>query len=222
MGVALQTLNRETGQLDTFELTDRQAEELGLPQDPEVLGCGTMACAYASGDDNVAKITSDVLDARMSYIVMENPQPWAIPVHGVWRLPDERYAILAARAAPLTDDPGLATAIDQLYENVLKLKITDEQWETFRDTTEANIEDDVAAEGATPELEALGMALSLIDEAVKGFARLGMGWLDFHSGNWGIYDDRPVVIDLGLSRPLHAPPVRALERGLRRLGLRPL
>src|SRR5262249_40294525 len=58
--------------------------------------------------------------------------------------------------------------------------------------------------------------IALIDEAVRGFQSLGMSWLDFHGGNWGVLPNgRIVVIDLGLSKPLERPPVeRVAERGV--------
>lgn len=195
------------------QLTERQALALGLPEDPELLGCGMMACAYLSEDGQEAiKFTRDVQDARMSFIVLANPQPWAIRIRGVWRLSDGNYAIAADLADPIrTADPDLADAFDWLWRQAVDQRLTDAGWPNFRDVAQANIEDDVAEHGESEELAARLRALALADEAIAGFGNLGMGWLDFHGGNWGISRGRPVVIDLGLSIPIEAPPAQILS-----------
>jgi hypothetical protein len=206
-------VNPDTDEIVAFaDLNDHQAVALGLPPEPALLGCGQMACAYLSESGHVVKITRDVRDARMSYVVMSNPQPWAIPIRGVWRLPEGFYAITADLADPIDKaDPSLADAFNWVWRQVAEANLPYERWYGFRDITEANLDDDAAdAGGESPLIAERRRALALANDAHEGFAKLGMGWLDFHGGNWGIYGGKPVVIDLGLSNPLEEPPVRAL------------
>jgi len=201
-----------TEEIRAVDLTGRQADALGLPPEPQLLGCGTQACAYlGEAGDEVVKITRDTRDARMSFVVMANPQPWAIPIRGVWRLPDGLYAIVADLADPLhRADPELAAAFDGMWDDVAKQNLDYPAWPNWREIAEMNLDDDAAEQGPTDEIEARKRALALADEAIAGFGKLGMGWLDFHGGNWGVHGGRPVVIDLGLSAPLDEPPVDSL------------
>jgi len=215
-------IDPHTDEPRAVELTDQQAESLGLPSEPQLLGCGTQACAYLGiAEDEVIKITRDSRDARMSFIVMANPQPWAIPIRNVWRLPSGVFAIVADRADPLhSADPQLATAFDQMWAEIAKQNLDYSGWPNYREIAELNLDDDLSEQGETDEIMAKTRALVLADEAITGFGQLGMGWLDFHGGNWGLHGGRPVVIDLGLSAPLDEPPVKVLAetRGIPRIG----
>jgi len=205
----------DTKDIWAVEITDRQAMQLGLPSDPEILGCGTMACAYASEEPGrVVKITKDVRDARMSYIVSENPQPWAVPIYGVWSVGKGLYAIVAQRVIPLREgDPMLAAALDEMWDKARIENLNYGGWSGFREVRLGDIDDEIAEKGSGGDAALRAKAVEITDEAVRGFGTLGMGWLDFHGGNWGIdASGRPVVLDLGLSQPMEQPPVRALER----------
>lgn len=187
------------------KLSNEQLAQLGIdPEDPEELGCGKNACAYATNDpDKVVKFTHDTLDAMTSYVLFNNPARWAIPVYGVYELPKPKnvYVIVAARAEELP--ASWKKAIDAIYKKTKKLDLQPEEWDDFVE--------EVSNGG-------LSDALDVIDEAVTGFRKLGLDWADFHSGNWGMYMGRPVVIDLGLTSAYERPPVKMLnEMGMREI-----
>lgn len=197
------------------ELNPEQAEVLGIGHDVELLGCGQMACAYGVSADRVVKLTKDTRDAMASYILSNLPQAgrgWAIPIKAVYRLekPKNYFAIVAERAEPIPRD--LAEAIDWIYELAGQHKRTVlHDWPEFIEIACEEISDH-------PQREELTATLAIIDRAVQGFHRLGLEWVDFHSGNFGIYDGDVVVIDLGLSFPADMPPAETLDQvGVERL-----
>lgn len=199
-----------------FHLTDAQADALGLSERADPLGCGLMACAYRVTDDAVVKITRDPRDAAMSYVVMNNPQPWAIPIGGVWSLHDGHFAIAAPYVRTIQSAaPDIARELHAMYDETVRRDMPYSGWKKYREAKTRSFDEDLER-GVDPGwVEDKAHALALASEAVEGFAGLGMEWLDYHGGNWGIYDGRPVVLDLGLSQPFVSPPVRALERARR-------
>lgn len=207
----------ETKRPNLVDLTPSQMDALGLEEDPRVIGCGTQACAYDGGSDRVVKITADPRDAVASWMVAERPQPWAIPVEAVHQLAEGLFAIVVPFAGRIPAD--MAAALDKVYQNAAREQLVPSRWPAFRDSWVANAEDDIR--DGCPEDKALGRAilaaLPFVDEAMLGFRDLGLDWVDFHPGNWGMYGGRPVVIDLGMSKPLDRPPVGVLaERAAHR------
>lgn len=192
----------------SIELTDEQAEELGLTTKSKLLGCGSQACAYLNDDGEVVKFTKDVRDAYASYLVMGLPKrsrEWAIPIDDVYRISGDYYAIVAARARPLTG--RLASAIDDIYDVARKMDTKEEEEDVFYET----LFQDYRMKHDGIDLD----ALDYVQEAVDGFRNMGLDWADWHSGNWGIYDGRPVVIDLGMSAPLKTLPIKQLNESAR-------
>jgi hypothetical protein len=195
------------------ELTEAQADVLALSTASKLLGCGKMACAYAANDGRVVKLTKDTRDALASYIVSNMPtagEGWAIPIRAVYRLEGQKYYVIIADLADPLPSP-IADAIDWVYDEVgnreqelLKVR----PWRSFVSETRAKAEDVSDYDLRESRLAALGA----IERAVEGFHRIGLEWLDFHSGNFGVYRDKLVVIDLGLSYPSETVPAETLAR----------
>lgn len=186
-----------------IKLSNDQADELGINDRSKLLGCGTNACAYVNDDGDVVKLTKDVRDAFASYLIMGMPKSqrkWAIPIYDVYRLPDGYYAIVAAKARPISDK--LANAIDDIYTVAQKMDTQEDEADVFYDT----LFQDYRQQHSGFALD----ALNYVQEAVDGFRNMGLDWADYHSGNWGMYDRRPVVIDLGMSQPLTKLPIPQL------------
>lgn len=199
----------------SIKLTDSQMDKLGFTdEEPETLGCGTQACAYlpSPNSDVIVKITGDERDALAAYMVMQLPggtPHWAIPVHAVYRLPNNKFVIVTTRAEPLPRD--LANAIDEIY-NYADDDVLDD-WEEEYAEAKAHLKREKAKGHETRTSE---KALDAVNEAVMAFRHLGLDWADFHSGNWMMYDGRPVVVDFGMSRNLEDPPVDELNEVLAR------
>lgn len=178
---------------------------------PEKLGCGTQGCAYLPNphSDAIVKITSDIRDALVSYMIKNFPHPpvWTVPVYAVYRLPKNKYAIVTAKADPLTRD--LMNALDEIYEYSYDDEGVLDNWTEEYASAKARL---VRAKIDQTDVAASQLALEVINEAVVGFKNLGLDWADFHSGNWMTYKGRPVVIDFGVSKDTDkTPPVEMSE-----------
>jgi hypothetical protein len=195
------------------EISDEHFDDLGLDADvsgkPILLGCGTQACAYSSsGGKDVVKFTRDWHDALTSWLVMNerSRKGWAIPIKGVYRLRRlpgtdnfDPYVIIAAFAKPISKEFG--DDLNEVYDQAVSAGLGFCDWGDFRGDVTARLKDVEEAGDNTPEkLGRLRETLDIIDNAARGFQRVGMCWVDFHAGNWGMYRGKPVVIDLGMSR----------------------
>lgn len=178
----------------SVSLTDSQLASLGLTDEAEKLGCGRSACAYlpSPSSDSVVKITKDQDDALTAYILTKLvvfPQ-WAIPIYAVYRLPKNSYVVVTAKAEPLPAD--LVEAFDRYYDEVDDDMLND--WYTWYKESQTEMKR-FAAHGE--DVKRYQVALEAINEAIVGLRDIGMDWADFHSGNWMMYNGRPVLVDFG-------------------------
>lgn len=208
----LRSGKKPEGGYRSIKLTDSQMEKLGFSSDekPEVLGCGTQACAYLPNphSDAVVKISKDHRDALAAYMIMNLPggtPQWAIPIHAVYRLPDHTFVLVTTKADPLPED--LADAIDEIYEYAYDDEVLDDWPEEYAEAKAHLKRESAKGENCKVKL----VALEAVNEAVMAFRKLGLDWADFHSGNWMIYNGRPVVVDFGMSVNLDEPPVDELN-----------
>lgn len=191
-------------------VTATQLAVLGFVDDekPLKLGCGMDACAYAAGD-SVVKITKDTRDAITAAIIRSlDPAPlWAIPVRAVYRLSGEIFVLVLARAeVPLPpewsepiDSVFLDTSNEQkwgsggLRPHEWRSRLGYEGW--IRNLDLADLR-----HGKSETRAKLRRAVKTIDEMMRALAELGLDGADFHAGNWGMYQGRPVLLDFGMSR----------------------
>jgi hypothetical protein len=176
-------------------LTDSQLKRLGLTSKAEKLGCGKSACAYlpSPASDVVVKISKDADDALTAYILTQLAcgQPkWSIPIHAVYRLPKNAYVLVTKKAEPIPED--LAAAFDDIYDKADD-DVLDNWPEEYKKAAAFLKREDAKGE----DVKVQQKALNAINEAVMGLRDLGLDWADFHSGNWMLYDGRPVVVDFG-------------------------
>lgn len=175
-------------------LTDAQAQRLGLPETPERVGCGKDACVYAGRPGRVVKVTTDAADALALWYVagLQPPPKWIVPVHVVWRA-GGAFVAEVTRVEPLTAE--WAEPIDELFDFTDE---SDDEWaETYRDVLR-EIEWQEAEHGGASDVDRrMRQALTTVDEGIKATTAMGLFWEDYHSGNWGLLEERPVIIDLG-------------------------
>lgn len=197
----------------TIRLTDEQLEKLGFdPEEkPVKLGCGTQACAYLPhpNSDSVVKVTKDSRDALAAYILSKLPggvPKWAVPVRAVYRLPNSTFVIITAKADPLPEELG--EAIDEIFNYAAEDEEVLDFWPEEYEEEKARLKRE-HAKGEDTKIA--NIALDAVNEAVTGFRNLGLDWADFHSGNWMMYNGRPVVVDFGMSANIDEPPVDELR-----------
>lgn len=200
-----------SGRYRSISLTDSQMEKLGFSDvDPIELGCGTNGCAYLPNEhsDCVVKLTGDARDALAANILMNLPggtPNWAVPIYAVFRLPKSKFVLVTAKADPLP--PDLASAIDEIYDYAYDDEVLDEWPEEYAET-KAHLKRE-SAKGEDCKVKTV--ALEAVNEAIMSFRKLGLDWADFHSGNWMLYNGKPVVVDFGMSQNLEDPPVDELN-----------
>jgi len=179
----------------SVKLTDSQIEQLGLTDEAEKLGCGRSACAYLPhpNSDAVVKLTADPEDALTAFILtqLECGQPkWTIPIHAVYRIANNKFVIVTRKADPLPAD--LAKAFDEIYDEADD-DVLDGWPEEYKEAS-AELK---RREAKGEDVKVTRQALDAVNEAIMGLRSLGLDWADFHSGNWMLYDGKPVVVDFG-------------------------
>jgi hypothetical protein len=207
---------REAGRTDEFhrvEVTAAQLLALGFAADEKPaklkLGCGMDACAYAAGSDSVVKITKDARDAVAAAAIRAlDPQPlWAVPIRAVYRLAGEAFVLVLARAeVPLP--PEWAEPIEGVFRDTADEKkwgaggLRAHEWRSrlgyegwIRNIDLADIR-----HGPNETRKKLRRAVETIDEMMRALAEIGLDGSDFHPGNWGMYQGRPVILDFGMAR----------------------
>lgn len=197
-------------------MTDHQMGQLGFKkgEKPVVLGHGESATAYAIGS-SVVKITTDARDAAVAYMIMNLPQlpVWAIPVYAIWKLRGHTFAICTAKAEKLPK--RLADPIDDIFDFCDEEDLQNDQWVPFHADLLKRIEEleneetlkeaalaytgNITVEDIRSRTKKIREALSLLNQAVVDLANYGLDFADLHSLNWGYYEDRAVLLDLGMN-----------------------
>jgi len=209
----------QTGRLKEFhrvEVTDGQMRQLGFAdgQKPHKLklGCGMDACAYdVPGSDSVVKVTKDKRDAVVAAAVrgLLNPPLWAIPIRAVYRLrpASETFILVLARAeVPLPRD--WSDYIGDVFKDTENEKkwgsggLQAHEWHSGLgyDGWVKNIElANIMKGGENDERRKMRRAVDTINEMMLALKDMGIDGSDFHPGNWGMYQGRPVLIDFGMA-----------------------
>lgn len=192
------------GQPRRIEIPESQMARLGfrIGQKAKKIGCGDMGCVYlpTPSSDAVVKITIDAVDALASHAVMTAPPgaTWAVPIYAVWRIRRPYYAICAARADDI--DGSWGDVVEEIFEWAEENDLGAAQWDRLYSMTIANVAVDELARGTSERTKQWRQALETINSAVMSFRGLGYNFVDFHKDNFGMYQGRPVVRDLGATR----------------------
>lgn len=204
----MQTLHAGRDERDrprVIKLTERQWVELGfqLGTKPKKIGCGKYGCAYlAHNADAVVKLTKDEDDALAAWALKNFPggsPMWAIPVHAVYRLANNTFAICTALGKPLTED--WAGPIEVIYEFLDEEDVLAEDWDKTYKEIKREIEYmELDHGGPSRDDSAARKALELVNECVCGMKKVGRAIEDVHSANFALHSGRPVLIDLGSAK----------------------
>lgn len=220
---------KHNGEPRIVTLSDYQWLKLGFSDyaKPIKLGCGMSGCAYlpVSSSDSVVKLTTDARDAIVSYMLLqlEAKPTWVVPIYAVYRIKNV-FAICAAKGENLPKE--WIKAIDGIYNYTYDIDLEDGEWVTFYNYVVEKLNDmDLRNKLSKMKLshDVFGLpiktqvvetddydevfykrmrhALEVINEAILSLSNFGFSeWADFHSENFKLWGDKPVVVDLGLSK----------------------
>lgn len=189
------------------------------------LGKGTRGCAFAVGGDKVFKVTNDVSEAVAAMKIKDQPLECVVKFYDVFRFPKtdpelgEIYGIFQERLKPLPSDQAkeldLATASFELAKTLYKaggiwkdakkiLKKNSE--ERIRNKFPKFATDHTQAESAKKYAALLNEQYAVLtkkfglNKISDELTAKGIKFIDFHSGNLMMRDNKYVLIDLGYSK----------------------
>jgi hypothetical protein len=177
------------------------------------LGTGTMGAAFDAGSGKVLKVTIDSKEANAAAILIGKKLNHVYNVYEVFQFDSTGYyGILQEKLKPVSD-PLLKKYFDVNNNEWLDQVEYYVNGEISREEAIKRVRLDVSKSFGGPDKFKLNQIMDVVQQVFNGLDELdssGILYYDAHIGNIMMRGSRYVIVDVGRSRSMNAPPIKEI------------